>query len=213
MVSDTQKIIAKSLFGKSKTFEELQKELGGKAPDLLNELQGMLKLGLISKEGYPTKYILSKQITAKLGERKQLGEKDPHEIRLNIIIESKSTSQKMALESLKTIEKNLRESKEFFVYEVSYSEVKEEAEHYSAFMEVNLSVKDFKAITHLVFLYGPSVIEVLKPSKIELRLHDLQDALIDMSTMVQHYVDMAVKNMTKKELIEFNNSMLKGLKP
>lgn len=212
MVSETQKFIAKSLLAGPKTFDELQKELGGKAPNLLDDLQEMLKLGLASKEGYPTRYILSKEIKDKVGERKKLAEQDPHEIRLNIIIESRSTSKTMALESLKAIEKKLRDSGEFFVYDARHSEAVDEGEHFSAFLEVNLSIKDFKAIVHLIFLYGPSVIEVLKPSKIELSLNDLQDALIDMSSMVQNYVDVAVKNMTKKEIIEFNSKLLKGLK-
>ncbi|MBI5884760.1 hypothetical protein HZB89_01535, partial [archaeon] len=67
MVPETQKLIAKSLLGKPKTFEELQKELGGQAGDLMQDLQEMLKLGLIAKEGYPTKYSLAKQVSEKVG--------------------------------------------------------------------------------------------------------------------------------------------------
>ena len=82
-------------------------------------------------------------------------------------------------------------------------------EHYSSFLEVNISVKNFRALMKLLFFYGPSSLEVLKPDKWSISLDDLQDGLVDAANMVYGYNDYIVKQMTKKELSEFSRK-LKG---
>ena len=60
--SDEQKKIALLLLSEPKTEEELHKQLNLPYDKLSIELKQMLKLGLVLKEGYPTRYRLRQDI-------------------------------------------------------------------------------------------------------------------------------------------------------
>ena len=82
---------------------------------------------------------------------------------------------------------------------------------YSTFLDVNLSVRDFRGIIRLMFFYGPASIEVIKPSKIEFTLNDFQDGLVDMTEMVHAYANYIMGILNRKQVEEFNANLYKGL--
>lgn len=206
-LSDSQKAIAKSLAKSQKTAEEIAAELKLSYLKTMEELKEMLKSELIVKEGFPTKYALAQQIVQKVQERRKIGEKDLFKIRLNCMIEIKAIEEGLLTKSINEIEEGLRTDQAFTIYDIKKAEPLQDGEYYSSFLEVNLSLRDFKAITRLMFYYAPQAIEVLKPEKIELTPDDLQDALVDMSELIHAYADQITRLMNRKELEDFTRKL------
>ncbi|HIH21072.1 MAG: hypothetical protein J4478_03720 [Candidatus Diapherotrites archaeon] len=206
-LSETQKQISRLLMQGPKTAEEIAGSISMPYSKLMEELKEMLRLELIKKEGFPTKYGLKKEIVERVQERKRIEEKDFFKIRLSCIIEVQAIEEELLKKSLKEIEEMLRHEKIFTIYDCRQAEIVKEGEYYSSFLEVNLSVRDFKAMVRLMFYYAPITIEVLKPEKIELYAGDLQEALVDMAGLVHAYADQITKLMNRKELEQFNNSL------
>lgn len=207
--SENQKKIAHSLFLGSKTSEELSEKLEIPFPEVSKELKGLLKLNLVTVSGYPSKYFLKKEIQGELMRRKELSADDKNPLRLKIIIEVQALIEESALKSLKQVEDGLKSDKDFIVYDTFFAEPMKQDEKFSSYLEANLSVKDFKSLVKLMYFFGPTSIEVLKPQKMEVSLSDLQDGLNDMAEMIQSYNYYILKLMNKKELEEFQKKLLK----
>jgi len=207
--SETQKKISMLLMQGPKTAEELAGLMHLPYGTLIEDLKEMLKLELITKDGYPTKYSLKKEIVQTVQQRKSIEEKDSFKIRLNCIIEVQAIEEELLKKTLKEIEELLRNDSAFTIYDIKTAEIakNEGGEYYSSFLEANITAKDFKAIVHLMFYYAPISIEVIKPEKIELQANDLQDALVDMSELIHAYADQITKLMNRKELEEFNRKL------
>lgn len=205
--TEQQKRLAFLLSKGPNTVEGLAKELKIANDEAMKELKAMLGLGLITKEGYPSVYSLSKGITAELGRRKDIEASDNYKLRLLITIDVLAIEKELLEKQLAKIEGMLRKEKDFTIYDMKRADIIQEGEHYSSYVEVNLSVKNFSALVRLMYSYGPGSVEVLKPSKYEFTLNDLQDGLVDMASMIHSYNNYIIKNMTKKEMLEFNRKL------
>jgi hypothetical protein len=209
MFSEEQKQIAVNLSRGEKTADSLAKELELPYDKLVSELKKMLKLKLIEVKDNPPKYFLSKEIHEALMKRKEIAETDSFKLKLKIVIEAMAIEQELLLKQLKAIEDSMKKDKEFTVYDSSIESPIEDLEsnQYSSLLEAVISVKNFKALIKLMYFYGPSSVEVMKPSKWEINLSDLQDGLVDMAQMIQAYNNSILNMMNKQELREFHNKI------
>ena len=73
--SDDQKKIAILLLNEPKTEEQLNKQLNISFDKLMMELKAMVKLNVVTKEGYPTKYKLAQNIIDEVQKRKEISRK------------------------------------------------------------------------------------------------------------------------------------------
>ena len=205
--TEEQKRIAVLLFQSPKTAEELSNKLNAKQEELGKELKEMLKLKLIAQEGYPPKYKLKQEIYKEVMRRKEIEAEDRFKLRLKIMIEAQAIEQEILKKQMKEIEAALRKEKDFTVYDVKHAKAIKSREYYSTYAEVNLSVRDFKSLVKLMYFYGPVSVEVIKPSRYEIAISDLQDGLMDMADMIQSYNQYVLKLMNRKELNEFYNKL------
>ena len=210
--TEEQKKIALLLLHSPKTVEELNKQLNIPFDDLNENLKQMVKLKLIKIEGYPQKYRLMDNIVEAVKRRKDIQESDPFDLRLKAIIEFKAVEEKFLAKSMDEIEKKLKESKDYTIYDLYRADPIKEETQYSAYLEINLSAKDFTAIIKFMYFFGPSSIEVLRPKKVVLAMDDLQDALMEMAEMIQLYNHAMLKSMNNEELDEFAKNMYKPKK-
>lgn len=206
-ISEEQKKIALLLMYEPKTIEDLFKQLSLPYNTLSEELRKMMQAGLVEKKGFPTKYSLKQVIKDEINRRKEIQEKDENKIRLLITIEAQAIEPNLLEKNMKKIEEALKKEKNLTIYDSSIAEIQKEGEHYSTFLEANLSVKNFQTLIALMFFYAPTSIEVIKPKKIELNALDLQDGLIDLSDMITKYANYISKSMGKTELNEFNKKL------
>ncbi|MBS3057581.1 MAG: hypothetical protein J4415_03035 [Candidatus Diapherotrites archaeon] len=203
-LSELQKRIGAQLQRRPGTMEEMQSSLKIGSSELSAELKQMLKLGLIEKlPGFPIKYALRKGISSELERRKGIEVEDPNKLRLKIIIEIQAIEENLLKKQIDDITKALGKEETFTIYALEPAEIIKEGEHYSSYLDVNLSVKNFKALVRLMFFYGPTSVEVIKPKEYKFSAADLQDALVDFAQMVHNYTEYITKLMNRKELDEF----------
>lgn len=163
----------------------------------------MLKLGLVLKEGYPTKYRLRQDIIDELKKRKKISEEDSFKIKIRAIIELKAIEQTLLEKHVKKIIEAIKQEINFTIYSIESAEIVEEEEMYSTFIEVTLTVKDYSTLILFLFYYGPTSIEVIKPNKLELSQAEFQDGLVQLSGIFQKYADFMLKHLNKEELNKF----------
>lgn len=207
--SELQKKIAIALINSPKTAEQLSKELNTNITSITDEIKLMMKLNLIEKTGFPTKYKLKDSILVELQKRKEISAKDKYQLRLRAIIEIKAISEELLKKEMEKVKSLLQNEKDFTIYSIIEAEPIKEAEHYSSYLDVNLSLKDFRAISKLLFFYGPSALEVLKPEKITFAADDLQDALVEMASYIQSYNQYIARLANKAKLEEFRKQLFR----
>jgi hypothetical protein len=205
--TEEQKRIAMVLMNEPKTEDELNAQLNMPYDKLTNELKTMLQLKVIIREGYPTKYKLKPEIIEEVKKRKKIAEQDAYKIRVRGIIDFQAITSELLEKHMGKIKKALEEEKVFTVYSIEVAEIEhdDENEMYSAFMEINLTAKDFPALIRFLFYYGPSSIEVIRPSKIELSQYEFEAGLVDLATIFQKYANYFTKKLTKEELAKFQD--------
>jgi len=205
--SDEQKKIALLLLHEPKTAEELNKQLNIPYDKLIMELKGMLKMKVVSKEGFPTKYRLKENIAEEVRRRKKISEEDSFKLRLKVFIEMQAIEEELLKKQMDKLSKAIENDKEFTVYSIEKAEIVKEGEYYSSYLEVNFSVKNFTALVKFMFFYGPSSVEIIKPDKIEFSAQDLQDGLVDMSEMIQKYSAYITRLLNREELEKFHKKL------
>jgi len=205
--SEEQKRIALLLLHEAKTAEQLSNQLNIPYDRLMENLRQMLKMDVMVKEGYPTKYRLKEHIAEKAKERRKMAEEDKNRIRLRAVIEVQAIEENLLKKQLKEIIKAIREEKEFNIYDIEEAKIEKHEEAYSSYLQVELSVKDLNSLLRLMFLYGPSSVEVLRPKKLEVELSELQDALITISDIVHSYSDYIAEKLNREELEAFTKKL------
>ncbi|MDD4251045.1 MAG: hypothetical protein PHX27_02530 [Candidatus ainarchaeum sp.] len=207
--SDEQKKIALLLLNEPKTEEELNKQLNIPYDRLTSELKEMLKLGLIKKQGYPTRYQLKQDIIDKIQERKKIAEKDAFRIRIRAIIEFKAIEETLLKKHVKKIREAIEKEKDFTIYDIDEAEPIEDDDMYSSYIEVNLSVRNYSSLIRFLFYYGPTSIEVIKPSKIEFSQAEFQEGLVELSEIFQKYAAFFTQKLNNEELAKFYSDAYK----
>lgn len=205
--NENQKKISVLILHEPKTTEELRQQLNIPYDKLMTELKAMLKLGVISKQGFPTRYSLKKEIYDAVRKRKMIAETDKNKLRLRITIEVLAIEETLLKKQLKEITETIKKEDVFTIYDIVEANPIQQEEHYSSYLDINLSVKDFHALMKLMFLYGPNSVEVIKPNKLEFEAGELQDGLILISDVVHSYTEYIAKHLNQEELNEFNRKL------
>ena len=207
--SEEQKRIALLLIHGPKTAEDLNGQLNIPFNKLTDELKAMIKLGVIEKQGFPTKYALKKNIASEVQKRKKIAETDFNKLRIRAFIEMQAIEEDLLKKQIKHMEETMNEDKSFTLYNLDKADIEKQGEYYSTYFEINFSVKDFASLIRFMFFYGPSSLEVVKPAKIEFSAQDLQDGLMEAADMVQKYSNVIHKLMSRDELQKFNAELYK----
>jgi len=207
--TEEQKRIALLLLHEPKTAEELNSQLNIPYDRLMDELRGMLKLKVVEKQGFPTKYKLKKNIAEEVKRRQQLGEDDSNLVRIRAFIEIQAVEETLLKKQLDKLSSEMKKDKSFQIYNIEKAKIEEVDGQYSSFIEANFSVKDFASLVRFMIFYGPTAVEVIKPDKIEIGAQDLQEGLVDIADMVNKYAVFIASKMNKDELDEFYNRLFK----
>jgi hypothetical protein len=198
---DLQREIAKKIHSEPKTEDQLRKLIPeATSEELANALRSMLLLKLIKKEGYPVKYHISEDISNKLSERRHLSETDKNSIRINIIIESKSDNKVALRKAMDVIAEGLKKDKVYSVYELTVAEIIVHDDLFSTYITAELSCPDIASIIKLIYYYGVTSVDVIKPDKLQVHMSDIQSAMMTVVDMAHGYADIIFK--LKRQLAE-----------
>jgi hypothetical protein len=175
----------------------LEKEL------LLAELDKLKKLELIEEKNGT--YVLKKEIAKEIEEKKTISAEDPYKLRVLATIELQAIEPVLLQKSVEHMRDRIKKNPNITIYSTKQAEVEqlEDDGKFTTFLEIEFSVKNFEALIQFVYFYGPTALEILKPDKVEIVAHDLQDGLMFMADLNFRYADLVMKNMSKKQLDDF----------
>ena len=125
-------------------------------------------------------------------------------IRCNIIIEVLGKPKEHVEDSLKQYIEHIKEDSELVVISEKYSEIKEQGQLWSKFVELELVVKGTNKLISFCFEYMPSSIEVIKPEQLILTNNEISNFFNDLQARL-HNVDMVVKQLNaENNLLKLN---------
>lgn len=205
-VLEEQKKIANLLLGGPRSGEELQKKLGISAETFGEVIAKMLKLKLVSKNAENC-YVLKREIIDEVLRRRKVAEADSFKIRLRIIIDFQAIEKNLLKKHVDKVIDALKREKAFTIYSIHRAKPAKEGEMYSSFIEVDLSVKNFSSAIRLLFYYGASSVEIIKPDKIGFSQYEFQEGLVELATIFQNYSKYFLAKMTDEELKKFHDKI------
>lgn len=202
-LKDLQDILVKHISDSPKTEDELLKLVpNAKYDQILKILKSLLSLKLINKEGFPVKYSLSKEIKDKLDERKAMSENDKNQLRAAILIESKSNDKGKLRSAMEEISTALKNDKNYLVYDLEVAEIILHDDLFSTYISAEVSCGTLHDLFRLIFFYGATSVEILRPNKTQVNISDLQQTSSLLVDMIHGYVDMIYQ--LKKENAELS---------
>jgi len=191
--------IARCLKDGPKTEPELQKMIPGASYELLVEaLNNMLSLKLISKDGFPLKYSIHPEVLEKLEQRKEILSKDDNPIRAHIIIESKANDKTTLRTFMEDVDKSLRKNPNYVIYNTNIAEIIVQDGLFSTFLSGEVSCPSLDSLFKLIYFYGVTSIDIIKPQKLTIHISELQEAVNGITDLVTNYVEEIYK--LKQEL-------------
>jgi len=198
---DLQREIAKKIHSESKTEDQLRKLIpDASSEELSNALKSMLRLKLIRKDGYPVRYSISEDISNKLADRRHISENDKNLLRVSIIIESKADNKAALSKAMENIADGLKKDKVYNVYELEVAEIVVHDGLFSTYITSELSCPDIASIIRLIYYYGVTSIDLIKPEKLQVHMSDIQTTMMTVVDMAHGYADIIFK--LKRELVE-----------
>jgi hypothetical protein len=190
-LQELQGLIGKQLKEGAKTEDELLSLIpGAKYDEIVKVLKSMLFLKLITKDGYPVKYSLSKEILNGISEKKAIAENDKNQLKVSILIESKSNDKGELRKAMDQISENLKKDEQYVVYSLNVAEIVLHEDLFSTFISAELSCSSISSLFRLIYYYGATSVEVLKPDKYSVSLFDLQQASHIITEMTHGYAQM-----------------------
>jgi hypothetical protein len=202
-INDLQKEIAKAISKEAKSEDDLLKQFPNIKYDLLVQaLKTMLSLKLIKKQGFPVKYSLSDEISKKIIERREISENDKNQMKISILIESKSDDKGKLRKAMEEISSKLKEDKTYLVYDLETAEILVQDDLFSTYISAEVSCATLNDLLRLIYFYGVTSIEVLKPNKLQIPISDLQQSLLTIVDMTQGYAQMIFSLRNKINSLE-----------
>ena len=209
--TETQKRVAQALLSSPLTKDQLREKTALSSAQVEEELKFLQQLKLISLSSEsPPNYALLPLIAEELKRRKSLEAEDDNRFRVRVLIEVQAVEETMLQKQVERVVENMEKEPFFRIYSKTIEPPVKVEERYSTFLDVNLSVRDFRGVIRLMFFYGPSTIEVIKPSKFEFTPQDFQDGLVDMGEMIHAYAEYIMGMMNRKQVEEFNATLFKN---
>ena len=190
-IQELQNLIGKHLADSSKTEDDLIRLIpNARYEQIVQALKNMLSLKLITKEGFPVKYSLSSEVKDKLTERKRLSENDKNTIKVAVIIESKSNDKLSLRKGMEQILESLKNDKEYLIYDSTLAEIVVHDDLFSTYISATLSCNEINSLFKLIYFYGATSVEVLKPDKLNVTISDLQNTIMIITDMTHGYAQM-----------------------
>ncbi|MFA5745394.1 MAG: hypothetical protein WCX82_04385 [archaeon] len=197
---ELQTIIGKYLSEGSRTEDDLIKLIpNAKYDQIVGILKNMLFLKLITKDGYPVKYSISKEISEKLIERKRISETDKNLIKIAVLIESKSNDKAELRKANDQIAASLKADEQYLVYDLNIAEIVLHDDLFSTYISAEVSCSSLNSVFRLIYFYGATSIEVLKPDKYTVSLSDLQQTAQIITDMTHGYAQMIYELRNKND--------------
>jgi hypothetical protein len=150
----------------------------------------MLFLKLITKEGYPVVYSLSKEIQEGLTEKKKLSENDKNQLKVAVLIESKANDKGELRKAMEQIADALKKDENYYIYSLDIAEIILHDDLFSTYISAEVSCSTLGSLFRLIYYYGATSVEILRPEKLNVTIGDLQQTSQVITDMTHGYAQM-----------------------
>ena len=190
-MQDLQTLVGKELKNGPRTEDDLLKVIpGAKYDELIKVLKNMLFLKLITKEGYPVVYSLSKEIQEGLIEKKKLSENDKNQLKVAVLIESKANDKGELRKAMEQIADALKKDENYYIYSLDIAEIILHDDLFSTYISAEVSCSTLGSLFRLIYYYGATSVEILRPEKLNVTIGDLQQTSQVITDMTHGYAQM-----------------------
>lgn len=190
-MQDLQILVGKELKNGPRTEDDLLKVIpGAKYDELIKVLKNMLFLKLITKEGYPVVYSLSKEIQEGLTEKKKLSENDKNQLKVAVLIESKANDKGELRKAMEQIADALKKDENYYIYSLDIAEIILHDDLFSTYISAEVSCSTLGSLFRLIYYYGATSVEILRPEKLNVTIGDLQQTSQVITDMTHGYAQM-----------------------
>lgn len=190
-MQDLQTLVGKELKNGPRTEDDLLKVIpGAKYDELIKVLKNMLFLKLITKEGYPVVYSLSKEIQEGLTEKKKLSENDKNQLKVAVLIESKANDKGELRKAMEQIADALKKDENYYIYSLDIAEIILHDDLFSTYISAEVSCSTLGSLFRLIYYYGATSVEILRPEKLNVTIGDLQQTSQVITDMTHGYAQM-----------------------
>ncbi|MCX8190098.1 MAG: hypothetical protein N3F05_02600 [Candidatus Diapherotrites archaeon] len=198
--------IAKELIESPMSLQELSKAIGENPLDIEKALKDMVALKLVTEKS--DMFYISEEIKKELLNKRELTQQEKPKTEIQAYIEVKGLNKKAALKQMKEIEKAIKAQNAFVLYSSNIIEPEKQGDFYIGHLDITIGFKSLTSLVQFMYLYGPSVVEVIKPPKAEFTAFDLQEALNQMAEFIFKYNVYLEKNLRKADIERFYASLL-----
>jgi len=190
-IMELQGLVGKQLATGPKTEEELMQAIpGAKYEEIVKVLKSMLFLKLITKDGYPVRYSLSSFVQQGIQDKKNILENDKNLIRVAILIESKANDKSELRKAMDTIADSLKKDENYYIYSLDIAEIILHDDLFSTYISAEVSCPSIFSLFRLIYFYGATSVEILKPDKYIISISDLQQTSHIITEMTHGYAQM-----------------------
>lgn len=119
----------------------------------------------------------------------------PEKILCRVVIEVLGKPKEHIEQAIKSYIEKIKKDERYKILREEFAELKkQESELWATFTELEMEIKDVQDLIGFCFDYMPSVVEILKPSKLILSDKDFSDFFNDLQARL-HQVDMVAKQV------------------
>ncbi len=193
-ITDFQARVAKSLVSGPKSIDEIAGDIGESKEKVDEALRSLVEYGLVRKSG--ERFRLIEAVRRGLESKDKL---NPEEYRFRVyaIFEGISES-KSALENAQSdLINKFKSDSRFEVLDINEEEILEQEGVYTSMFEAEVIAKSFHDLVYMILTYGPSSIELIEPSRFELKASEGQAILVDVAEAVHIYAQL-IADLNKK---------------
>jgi len=102
---------------------------------------------------------------------------------------------------MEKILKSLKEDSAYFVYDSTLADIVVHDDLFSTYISAEVSCADLFHLFRLIYYYGVTAIDVIKPEKLNVGISDLQNSLQTIVDMVHGYAGMIYDLKKKNEML------------
>ncbi|RLG21666.1 hypothetical protein DRN74_02065 [Candidatus Micrarchaeota archaeon] len=187
-----QQQIARSLLKGPKTIEELRKDLNMPTDEILKHLKELIKLKVVEKSGFPTKYKLLDVIVNRVKSGKESRLSDyPYEVLM--IIEGMSSDKEALEKQMQMLKEKIESEKGIDIIKLNLADVVKNENNFTTFISLQFGCETFADLIRMIIQYGPSSVEILAPQEAELSIREMQEISNDVMSAVHYYITLIVQ--------------------
>lgn len=109
------------------------------------------------------------------------------------MIETKSNDKSELRKGMEQIMDSLKIDDQYLIYDISLADIVVHDDLFSTYISANLSCNSITSLFRLIYFYGATSVEVIKPDKFTVTISDLQQAAFTITDMTHGYAQMIFK--------------------